>query len=640
VASQNLLNELIDLLSGDDRLVSDAKLLKNKVIELALGLDGGLLRRLLGHQAIRQHFFVEVDGVLVFDKVRFQQFVSNKQFLPDSYTAYKNKIGLMVGDEYLTDNKDVVLAWPYKDCVLEGGQDKEDAKRNEIFWNETLAPDQIDRLLSPKVLTNFKRYDKDGEHEVKKISPDDNLIIKGNNLLALHTLKKAYAGKVKLIYIDPPYNTENDSFQYNDSFSHSTWLSFIKGRLEIAKELLIPQGVITISIDQNEAFYLKVLGDEIFGRDHFIAAVTTQNNPKGRVMDKHFATSHEYLLFYSKAKLSTELSIKKTSADLKKDYTEKDEDGYFRTLELRNTHREFGKHNRANLCFPLYVNPIDQTVSIENNKDYTIEVEPVWDDGFEGCWTWGATKCQLEADLLIGRQIKGKWKIYRKSYAQSEEGEIVSKKLKTIWFAKEFQTEKGQKTIDETLGKGKFRSPKPVELIKTIVDLATAQDTNDIVLDFFAGSGTTAHAVLELNKQDGGSRKFIVCEQMHYVESVTRPRIHQVIKNNGENSVVYSELAKANQDFLDQIEDAKTTQALSAIWEQMQEKAFLSYRINPKSIDVKSADFQSLSLDDQKRFLIETLDKNMLYVPLSEIDDKSWNISEQDKKLNKQLLGE
>jgi len=232
---QNLYDNLKELLQKDERLVVDGKLLKNKIIELALAMDASLLKLLLTDAAIKKHFFTDVSGVLVFDKIKFQKFISNKQFLPNSYTAFKNKIGLTVNDEYISESKDVVLAWPYKDCVLEGGQSKEDAKRNEVFWNETLAPDEIDQLLSPKVLTNFKKYDKKGEHKVSELSFDDNLVIKGNNLLVLHTLLKVYRGKIKLIYIDPPYNTGNDSFLYNDSFNHSAWLIFIKNRLEVAK---------------------------------------------------------------------------------------------------------------------------------------------------------------------------------------------------------------------------------------------------------------------------------------------------------------------------------------------------------------------------------------------------------------------
>ena len=157
------LTKLIDVLKQDERLVVEGKLAKNKVIELALELDVDLLKLLKKSNEMVKVFFQDVDGVLVFDKVKFQSFVSNKQFLPDSFTEYKNKIGLMAGKQYLTDSNEVVLAFPYKDCVLEGGQDKDDAKRDEVFWNETLAPDEVDRLLKPKILTNIKKYTADGE---------------------------------------------------------------------------------------------------------------------------------------------------------------------------------------------------------------------------------------------------------------------------------------------------------------------------------------------------------------------------------------------------------------------------------------------------------------------------------------------
>ena len=249
----SLYHELEKLLRMESRYCSeDGVLLKNSIVESALALRPDLIRMLLSHEGLKNNFFTEVDGLLVFDKIKFQKFVMNKRFLPDSYTSFKNKIGLTGDDgDFLAESREVVLSWPYKDCVLEGGQTKEDAKRNEVFWNEILAPDEINRLTEPKVLTNFTRYDVDGKHEVDSISKDDNLIIKGNNLLALHSLLKTYRGKVKLIYIDPPYNTGNDEFQYNDSFNHSTWLTFMRNRLSTARELLRNDGTIFISIDHN-----------------------------------------------------------------------------------------------------------------------------------------------------------------------------------------------------------------------------------------------------------------------------------------------------------------------------------------------------------------------------------------------------
>ena len=300
---QNLLEELKKLLEQDERLVVEGKLLKNKIIESALKLNVDLIRLLLKSETIKTHFFQEVDGVLVFDKIKFQKFVSNKAFLPDSYTSFKNKIGLVTeNEEYLSESKEVVLAWPYKECVLEGGMEKENEKRDEIFYNEILAPDEIDRLLEPKVLTNFKRIDKNGEHKVQEIKGNDNLIIRGNNLLALHSLQKRFAGKVKLIYIDPPYNTGNDSFKYNDNFNHSSWLTFMKSRLRIAKELLSRDGSLWINIDDNESHYLKILCDEIFGRGNFLINFIWQKKYSPSNDAKWFSDNHDHILVFAKNK--------------------------------------------------------------------------------------------------------------------------------------------------------------------------------------------------------------------------------------------------------------------------------------------------------------------------------------------------
>ena len=228
----------------EDNFCTDAgELIKSNIETAALNLNSELIRLLLNNELLSSQFFTDVDGVKVFDKVKFQRFIMNKEFLPDSYTSFKNKIGLTTDDgRFITDSREVVLSWPFKDCMLEGGQTKEDAKRDEIFWNETLAPDEINRLTEPKAFAAFKRYDKDGGHEVEHLSPYDNLIIKGNNLLALYSLKEKYTGKVKLIYIDPPYyfaaNKSEDTFSYNSNFKLSTWLTFMKNRLEIARELL------------------------------------------------------------------------------------------------------------------------------------------------------------------------------------------------------------------------------------------------------------------------------------------------------------------------------------------------------------------------------------------------------------------
>ena len=212
---QNLQKIVIEVLKKDDRFVSQEwALLKNTIREQAEKLDENLIGLLLDDEKTREVFFLKIKDVIVFDSAKFIRFVNNKEFLPDSYTSFKNKIGLTNARwEFLSDLNEVVLSFPYKDGVLAWGQDKEDSKRDEIFYNEILGSDDIDRLLDEKVFTNVKRIDKDGEHSIDEFTRDesgtirDNLIIKWNNLLALHSLKSNFAGKVKLIYIDPPYNT-------------------------------------------------------------------------------------------------------------------------------------------------------------------------------------------------------------------------------------------------------------------------------------------------------------------------------------------------------------------------------------------------------------------------------------------------
>lgn len=632
---QNLLNDLIKLLEQDDRLVAEGKLLKNKIVELSLALDPALILLLLKHEGIRRHFFVEVEGVMVFDKIKFQQFVSNKQFLPDSYTAFKNKIGLTASGEYLTESKEVVLAWPYKDCVLEGGQDREDAKRNEVFWNETLAPDQIDRLLSPKVLTKFKRFDTDGEHMVSELSMNDNLIIKGNNLLALHTLKKVYAGKVKLIYIDPPFNTENDSFTYNDSFNHSTWLTFISNRLRAAKSLLAKDGIICVQLDENEAAYCRVLMNEIFGRDNFRNEIIVRRGTKN--VQSQFesidslSTGHDTIIIYSNS-INTRLEKLMAISD-------ETEPGKWDTF-WRGT-------DRITMRYKLF--------------DITPE---------SGQWRWSEER---------GIQAKKNYEEYLAHYEKEMPlddyfGKIFQETGKEINFVRlgpegsvqYYVSPRNYKILADvwmdvsTSGKiTDFAHEKHEELLERIIRWLSRPD--DIVLDFHLGSGTTAAVAHKMG------RRYIGVEQMDYIENITVERLKKVIGEKikpkdklieeleydkggisktvnwqGGGSFVYCELSRANQTFIDQIQSATTGDELHTIWQTMQDRAFLSYKINPKTIDANTCEFEALSFEERQRFLIEVLDKNMLYVPYSEIDDVTYGVSAEDKALNKQFfkLGE
>jgi len=541
------MNDLKKLFEKDERVFAAGTLFKNKLTELALKFDKGLIELLLSDKKAKEHFFTEKtvkkNKVLIFDKDKFISFVNNKEFLPDSFTSFKNKIGLMDNGNYLKEKSDVVLAWAYKDCVLVGGQDKEDQKRDEVFYNETLAPDEIDRLFEPKVLTNFKKYDSKGEHKVTELSLNDNLIIKGNNLLALHCLKKKYRGKVKLIYIDPPFNTGNDEFRYNDRFNHSTWLTFMKNRLETAKELLSEEGSIYVHLDFNEAHYCKVLMDEIFGRSNFQREIIWRMGWVSgyKTAANNWIRNHDDILFY-----------------------------------VRNPNKF--TFNKTYIPYP---------------PDYE---------------RWGGRKKGK------GLAIEDVWGVHA--------GEGINS-LAVISFAKEYTG---------------FRTQKPESLLKRIIEVST--NPGDIVLDFCLGTGTTAAVAHKMGRQ------YIGIEQLDYGKFSSEARLKKVIGGDkhgiskgvnwkGGGSFIYIELKKWNEEYMAAIQEADTTQKLLNIYKKMKKEAFFRYDIDLSKFDEK--EFKKLSLEEQQQVLCECLDKNHLYVNLSEMDDATYKISAEDKKLNKQF---
>ncbi|MDD3117440.1 MAG: site-specific DNA-methyltransferase, partial [Victivallaceae bacterium] len=311
-----LFETLKQQLKKEPNFVTDnGELKKWVVLNKAQNFDEELIGLLLDNADLKAKFFVNVKGpstssgqaTLVFNQNLFVQFLEQKNYLNDSYTQYKNKVGLTIDGKYLKQRNEVALVWPFKDCILEGGQSREEDKREEIFFNEILAQDEITQLLEPKVLTNAKRIDKAGEKPLNQFNRNengtitDNLIIKGNNLLALHTLKEEFAGKVKLIYIDPPYNTGNDSFGYNDSFNRSTWLTFMRNRLYAAKALLSKDGMICVQCDDNENAYLKILMDEVF-ENRFLNNVAVKMSEASGVKMNHakgrFPKLKEFILMY------------------------------------------------------------------------------------------------------------------------------------------------------------------------------------------------------------------------------------------------------------------------------------------------------------------------------------------------------
>jgi len=300
-----LLQSLHNLLLQHPKLTKDGVLVQHHITQLSQQPDALLLELLMSQKATKKLFFVMVGNTPVFDKQAFLQFVNNRAFLPDSYTSFTNKIGLSHDDQFINQTKDVVLAWPYKDATLAGGQQKETEKRNEVFFNELLSADTIDKLFQPKAFANVTTYKAGAEVPFNGFTNDSNLLIQGNNLLGLHSLKPVYAGKVNLIYIDPPFNTGKDSFSYNDRFNHATWLTFIKNRLQIAKELLAKDGSIFVHLDHNEAHYCKVLMDEIFGRESFINEIIWCYTGPGSPGMRQFNRKHDNIFWYSRGKQHT-----------------------------------------------------------------------------------------------------------------------------------------------------------------------------------------------------------------------------------------------------------------------------------------------------------------------------------------------
>jgi adenine-specific DNA-methyltransferase len=579
-------------LKKENNFVTDnGELKKWVVINKAQDFDAGLIELLLDSKELKEKFFIEVKGVLVFNQNLFVQFLEQKNYLNDSYTQYKNKVGLTIDGKYIKQRNEVALVWPFKDCVLEGGQSREEDKREEIFFNETLAQDEITQLLEPKALTNAKTFDKDGKQEFKGFTRDaelnknrrlpedtitDNLIIKGNNLLALHSLKKEFGEKISLIYIDPPFNTGNDTFKYNDKFNHSSWLTFMKNRLLVAKELLTNDGNIFIHIDINETHYLKVLCDEVFKQENFVEEIIwAYGSPSGgRAAGAKPVNIHDTILHYSKnysARKQNKVYIPYSDKYIKDWFKYDDGDGRKYQRRMR------GKDENGNSIW----------VKQYLDESKGVPLSTVWSDF---------------------KQVYADPRAYKANQAHHTE------------LLRDFSG--GQ---------------KPEKLLERIIEMTT--DEGDIVLDYHLGTGTTVASSHKTKRQ------YIGIEQMDYIETFTTKRLQQVIEGNQTGiskevnwkdggSFTYLELKKYNQTFIDQIEEAKDSKALLKIWEQMKEKSFLNYNIDIQKQDEHIEEFKQLELKQQKEHLVELLDKNQLYVNLSSVNDKDFEVSESEKQVS------
>lgn len=566
---KNIFDTVADLLLTNDKYkAEDGKLLKAVVYSDVMAMNETLLTLLLSNENVKETFFKDVQGTLVFDKQKFAWFMESKEFLPDSYTSYTNKIGLTHNGNFISQTNDVVLDFPYKDCVLEGGQDKDDQKRSEIFYNETIASDEISRMLAPKVFTNAKRYTAVGEKDLTgELDPntiqvkeetgitfkdDDNLIIKGNNLIALASLLKRYEGKVKCIYIDPPYNTKNDSFNYNDSFNHSTWLTFMKNRLELARKLLREDGTIFVQCDDNEQAYLKVLMDSIFGRNNFQAEIVwvLEGASGYKSLVNNYVRGHESILFYSKSNYFN-----------------------FNKIYLPYSEKQIKRFSKLDDSGRRY-KPITKTRRLYLDEAKGVPLTDVWTD--------------IASFQTIVNSPE------RTGFDTQKPEKLIERIIETL-------TTTHDLVLDFHLGSGTTaavahkmgRRYIGVEQMDYIQDITVERLKK--VLEGEQGGISKAQ-----NWHGGGS--FVYCE----------------LKEDA--NMLINTIQKATEDTIESVK--------AAIYAN---ERIVPYLTKQELADADK-DFENLTLEEKKQALIKLVDKNKLYVNASDMDDESYHVSDDDKK--------
>lgn len=669
----NILDKVANLLkSSNNYITDDGELLKAKVYSDIMTMNEDLLKLLLSDEDIKKTFFTNINGTLVFDKQKFAWLIDSKEFLPDSYTAYTNKIGLTSNNDFIATKNDVVLDFPYKDCVLEGGQTKDDQSRKEIFYNETLAQDEIRRMLDPKVLTNAKRYTKDGVEERITFNEDDNLIIKGNNLIALASLLKRYEGQVKCIYIDPPYyftdKKSEDTFLYNSNFKLSTWLNFMKNRLEIANKLIKSDGFIFVQISDDGYAYLKVIMDELFGKENYINTIIIKSKASsgasGGGEDKKLKKNVEYMLIYGKEDSILKTQYVKTPLNLY--IKERRDEGI--SFAYTNVMLDMGEEHyigdtvdgRGNII-KLYEMRNYQTTSVKKlAKQERCSEEEIYNKYIDKIYTTENAQTSIRdrvkenvpdnCDFIIARYApvsgKNKGKLidvgfigntkrlvsFLKETVLIEDNTLYKlEKAGTLWTDISWSSIKFEGEIEFGAGK------KPEKLLERIFESTT--EKNDVILDFHLGSGTTAAVAHKMG------RRYIGVEQMDYIEDITIERLKKVIDGEqggisksvswqGGGSFVYCELKENAQELIDSIQACDETNI-----KEIKEKIYNDDRIIPyltknELVNIDK-DFEKLSLEDKKKALITLVDKNKLYVNYSDIDNIDYEISEEERRFSK-----
>lgn len=631
---------------GNTYFSDKGTLKRNKVIEDLDAYTPMLMKALLANQLIHDTYtesiVIDDKSVEVFKLNQFIEMFTYKEYWQDSYTKFENKIGLTAGGKFIDETADVVLDFPFKDTVLKAGMTKEDQKdTDEPFLHETIAKTEIDQLLEPKIFVNATKYDQENLYgEPVDNFEDNNLIIKGNNLIALHSLKQRYLGKVKMIYLDPPYYFDEtkpaDAFKYNSNFKLSTWLIFMKNRLEIANELLTDGGVIFISMGEDGQAHLKLLMDNIFGRSNFVQTFIWRNTDNADSLGKKSRSSVEYVHAYEKNKDSSVRWIGK-----------KTENG---DAPLLNTGNPVGTLTfkpgiiRFKISDGIY--PAGKYESLEALTDIIVE------DGknsneikLRGTFKWGQKN--LNNEVAKGGDFIIKSDKFSIRY-QKAEGSIMApeKFVDGPYLSKIFGVGSNEdaKSHIGTLGLD-FSFSKPESLIAYFIRAVTQE--NDIVMDFFMGAGTTQAAALKMN------RRFIGIEQMDYIKTVSVERLKKVIAGEqggiskdvnwqGGGSFVYAELMEKNQGYLKDVQQAETTKQLDEVVNRMiAGGADFDFRVDVEKV-LQDPEYQAMVLADKKQLIVKVIDKNQLYYAYSDMDDHNVQelMSDSDIAFNKSFYGE
>jgi len=432
----------------------------------------------------------------------------------------------------------------------------ESSQRLGLVWRD--IPEGVETKLRDEVPV----FVHEKELDVPGANPSDSphILIEGDNLHALHVLQATHKDKVDVIYIDPPYNRGGD-FRYNDKlidkenqWRHSAWLSFMEKRLRLAHDLLAPSGVLIVSIDSVELSRLQMLCAQIFGENNIVATLAVVNNLKGRSDDKHIATAHEYAIICARDESQLELRGFGLDEEQAREYKFSDEKGPWKPVGLQKTGKSSLREDRPNLFYPIYWNEKTGRLSLKRNDKSDIKILPIFSDGREGNWRWGKETFEQKADseLVVKRQTRGPV-ISVKMRLHGDDGEERTLKPKSVWIDPRYDSGSATRLLKEMLGGKVFDNPKPLEYIKDLLKISTGPGST--VLDFFAGTGTTLHAVSQLNAEDGGARHCILVtnNENEICRDVTIPRLKATLTGKwaqGKRTAMPGSLVVYRTDFV------------------------------------------------------------------------------------------